>query len=69
MYFKIKNMYYKTLLSILAKSLIISFQYNSESVYFLYSNPVSMVHFRMGGKISGRVSSRFLFQMGRALRN
>ena len=33
-------MYYKTMLSILAKSLIISFQYNIESVYFFYSNPV-----------------------------
>ena len=26
--------------SVLAKSLIISFQYNIESVYFFYSNPV-----------------------------
>ena len=33
-------MYYKTMLSILAKALIISFQYNIESVYFFYSNPV-----------------------------
>ena len=33
-------MYYKTMLSILAKSLIISFQYNIESVYLFYSNPV-----------------------------
>ena len=32
-------MYYKTMLSILAKSLIISFQYNIESVYFFYSDP------------------------------
>jgi hypothetical protein len=28
------------MLSILAKSLIISFQYNIESVYIFYSNPV-----------------------------
>ena len=33
-------MYYKTMLSILAKSLIILFKYNTESVYFFYSNPV-----------------------------
>jgi hypothetical protein len=26
--------------SVLAKSLIISFQYNIESLYFFYSNPV-----------------------------
>ena len=32
-------MYYKTMLSILAKSLIISFQYNIESICFFYSNP------------------------------
>jgi hypothetical protein len=29
--------------SILAKSLIISFQYNVESVYFFYSNPVLLI--------------------------
>jgi hypothetical protein len=33
-------MYYKTIQVFLAKSLIISFQYNIESVYFIYSNPV-----------------------------
>jgi len=33
-------MYYKNHVSILAKSLIISFQYNIESVYFFYSNSV-----------------------------
>jgi len=41
-------MYYKTMLSILAKSLTISFQYNIEFVYFLYSNPVLSSHVRMG---------------------
>jgi hypothetical protein len=30
---------------ILAKSLIISFQYNIESVYFFYGNPVSQPKF------------------------
>ena len=39
--YKPKNMYYKNhVSSILAKSLIISFQYNIQSVYFFYSNPV-----------------------------
>jgi hypothetical protein len=38
--YKLKNMYYKTNVSILAKSLIISFQYNTESVYLFYSNLV-----------------------------
>jgi hypothetical protein len=33
--------------SILAKSLIISFQYNIESVYFFYSNPIYSVAERM----------------------
>jgi hypothetical protein len=32
---------------ILAKSLIISFQYNIESVYFFYSNPVQLSHVNM----------------------
>jgi hypothetical protein len=38
--YKLKDMYCKTMLGILAKSLIISFQYNTESVYFFYSNTV-----------------------------
>ena len=38
------------LLCILAKSLIISFQYNIESVYFFYSNPV---YFGRKGPSSG----------------
>jgi hypothetical protein len=33
-------MYYETHVSILAKSLIISFHYNIESVNFFYSNPL-----------------------------
>jgi len=32
--------YFPNNLRILAKSLIISFQYNTESVYFFHSNPV-----------------------------
>ena len=39
-------MYYKTI-SILAKSLIISFQYNIKSVYFFYSNPVFHRHINL----------------------
>ena len=42
-------MYDKTMLSILAKSLIISFQCNIEIVYFFYSNPVILV--RVSSKI------------------
>jgi hypothetical protein len=38
--YKLTNMYYKTMLSILAKPLIILFQYKIKSVYFFYSNPV-----------------------------
>ena len=55
-------MYYKTMLSILAKSLIISFQYNIESVYFFYSNPVILV-----GVSSNFVSTYSLLTDSRAV--
>jgi hypothetical protein len=42
--YKLKSVHYKTNVSILAKSLIISFQYDIESVCFFYSNPVLWDH-------------------------